>query len=79
MTTDTNDSGAMVVMVEQRGEGIVQIRLNRPERMNALGVDMTLALERAISDAIAARARVILVRGTGRAFCAGAEDRKSVV
>ena len=70
MNTDMNDTG---VVVEQRGDGIVQIRLNRPERMNALGVDMTLALERAISDAIAARARVILVRGTGRAFCAGAD------
>ena len=70
MNTDMNDTG---VVVEQRGEGIVQIRLNRPERMNALGVDMTLALERAITAAIAARARVILVRGTGRAFCAGAD------
>ena len=70
MTTDLNDSG---IVVEPRGEGIVQIRLNRPERMNALGVDMTLALDRAVSEAIAARARVILVRGTGRAFCAGAD------
>jgi enoyl-CoA hydratase/carnithine racemase len=70
MNTDVNNTG---VVIEQRGEGIVQIRLNRPERMNALGVDMTLALERAISAAIAARARVILVRGTGRAFCAGAD------
>ena len=70
MNTDMNDTG---VVVEQRGVGIVQIRLNRPERMNALGVDMTLALERAINEAIAAQARVILVRGTGRAFCAGAD------
>ena len=70
MNTDINDLG---VVVEQRGEGIVQIRLNRPERMNALGVDMTIALERAVSEAVAARARVILVRGTGRAFCAGAD------
>ncbi len=70
MNANLNDAG---VVVEQRSEGIVQIRLNRPEHMNALGVDMTNALERAIAAAITARARVLLVRGTGRAFCAGAD------
>jgi enoyl-CoA hydratase len=66
--------------VEKSGEGIVQIRLNRPERLNALGVDMVDALGRAIADAIAQRARVLLVRGTGRAFCAGADlkERRSM-
>jgi enoyl-CoA hydratase/carnithine racemase len=64
------DSG---VVVEQSGEGIVQVRLNRPERLNALGMDMVEALRAAIADAIADRARVLLVRGTGRAFCAGAD------
>jgi len=61
------------VVVEQSGEGIVQIRLNRPERLNALGMDMVEALQAAIAGAIADRARVLLVRGTGRAFCAGAD------
>jgi len=68
--TNSADSG---IVIEQSGEGIVQIRLNRPERLNALGVDMVDALERAIADAVARRARVLLVRGTGRAFCAGAD------
>jgi enoyl-CoA hydratase/carnithine racemase len=61
------------IAVERSGEGIVQIRLNRPERLNALGVDMVDALERAIAGVVAERARVLLVRGTGRAFCAGAD------
>ena len=61
------------IAVEASGEGIVQIRLNRPERLNALGVDMVDALQRAVEDAIAQRARVLIVRGTGRAFCAGAD------
>ena len=61
------------IAVEKSGEGIVQIRLNRPERLNALGVEMVDALNDAIADAIAQRARVVLVRGTGRAFCAGAD------
>ncbi|HET7160073.1 MAG TPA: enoyl-CoA hydratase-related protein [Burkholderiales bacterium] len=61
------------IAVERSDERIVQIRFNRPDRLNALGVDMTDALERAIHDAVAAHARVLLVRGTGRAFCAGAD------
>ncbi len=64
------DSG---IVVEKSAEGIVQIRLNRPDRLNALGVDMVDALLAAIADAAASDARVILLRGTGRAFCAGAD------
>ena len=61
------------IVVEHSGEGIVTIRLDRPERLNALGVDMVDALQAAITDAITTRARVVLVRGSGRAFCAGAD------
>lgn len=70
MQINPADSG---IVIEQNGQGIVQIRLNRPERLNALGMDMVEALQAAITDAIADRARVLLVRGTGRAFCAGAD------
>jgi enoyl-CoA hydratase/carnithine racemase len=68
--TKPADSG---IVIERSGAGIVQIRLNRPERLNALGMDMVEALQAAIAGAIADRARVLLVRGTGRAFCAGAD------
>jgi enoyl-CoA hydratase/carnithine racemase len=71
------DSG---IAIERSGEGIVRIRLNRPDRLNALGVDMVEALRAAIADAISDRARVLLVRGSGRAFCAGADlkERRSM-
>ena len=61
------------IAVERNVEGIVQIRLNRPDRLNALGVDMVDDLLKEITDAVAGRARVIVIRGTGRAFCAGAD------
>ena len=64
------DSG---IAVEKSGDGIVRIQLNRPDRLNALGVDMVDALQGAIAEAVASNARVLLVRGTGRAFCAGAD------
>lgn len=50
--TNRADSG---IVLERSGEGIVQIRLNRPERLNALGMDMVEALQAAIADAFADR------------------------
>ena len=67
------DSGIVVEQSADGENGIVQIRLNRPDRLNAIGVDMVDALLAAITDAIAGHARVILIRGTGRAFCSGAD------
>jgi enoyl-CoA hydratase/carnithine racemase len=62
------------------GDDIFEIRLERPERMNALGVATAAALEQAISEAAAKRARVVLLRGSGSAFCAGADlkERKGM-
>lgn len=61
------------VILETTGGGILEIRLNRPERMNALGVETVLALHQAIDEASRRKARVVLLSGTGRAFCAGAD------
>lgn len=61
------------VALEDLGGGIHRIRLNRPERLNALGVDSVVAFKAAVEAASARRARVVLVQGTGRAFCAGAD------
>jgi enoyl-CoA hydratase/carnithine racemase len=68
------------IVVDALGNDIVEIRLNRPERMNALGVATVAALERAVREAAATRARVVLLRGSGRAFCAGADlkERKGM-
>jgi enoyl-CoA hydratase/carnithine racemase len=61
----------MSVVVETLSPGVQQIRINRPERMNALGVATVDDLRAAI--AAVADARVVLIRGTGKAFCAGAD------
>lgn len=68
------------VILESLGDGVFEIRLERPERMNALGVDTVGALHQAVRDATQQRARVLLIRGTGRAFCAGADlkERKTM-
>lgn len=63
-------------LIQTRDEdGVLELRLNRPERLNAL----TLALARDLLAAVRAGAadpavRAILLAGEGRAFCAG-KDR----
>ena len=68
------------VSLEPVGDDVCEIRLQRPERMNALGVATCAALKQAVSDAGRKRARVVLLRGSGRAFCAGADlkERKGM-
>jgi len=61
------------VSINAVGEGVFEIWLDRPERLNALGIATCAALQRAVSDAAAKRARVVLLRGSGRAFCTGAD------
>ena len=61
--------------VLRRQEGAVAwITLNRPDRLNALAADMRAELHRALLDAIRGpESRAIVITGTGRAFCAGAD------
>jgi len=65
----TNDD----VLIENITDGVLQIRLNRPERMNALGFEMSERLLEAMKKVTALNARAVLIRGTGKAFCAGAD------
>jgi len=55
-------------------DGIAEIRLNRPQRLNAvtqqLYDELNDALDRAEADG---DARVVLITGEGRAFCVGAD------
>ncbi len=56
------------IKIERRGE-VEWIRLDRPDRMNAYDADMAQELIRALENA--ADSGVIVLTGTGRAFCAG--------
>lgn len=61
------------VLVENRGP-VALVTLNRPERLNALDLDMQLAYIDALDAADADPAiRAIVLTGAGRGFCAGAD------
>lgn len=55
---------------ERKGAGAV-IRLDQPQRMNALTEPMIEALDAAVDAAVASGARALMITGAGRAFCAG--------
>jgi 2-(1,2-epoxy-1,2-dihydrophenyl)acetyl-CoA isomerase len=52
-------------------DGIAQIRLNRPERLNAVAAVLVDDFLTALEAAARSDARVVVLSGTGRAFCAG--------
>lgn len=60
------------VVVSEPVPGVRQLTLNRPERLNALDVELVAALHGEL-DAVAADrdCRVVVLTGAGRGFCAG--------
>jgi enoyl-CoA hydratase/carnithine racemase len=61
------------VLRESR-DGVLRQTLNRPEQLNALNTDLVRALGDAVADARDdPTTRVVLITGSGRAFCAGAD------
>lgn len=61
------------VRSEQQGE-VVTLTLNRPDRLNALDHEMAGVLLSAIEDITrTSSARVLVLRGEGKSFCAGGD------
>jgi enoyl-CoA hydratase/carnithine racemase len=62
------------VVLEERNGAVLTIRLNRPDRLNALNVELgtalALALRRASDDDAV---RAVVLTGAGRAFCGGGD------
>ena len=56
------------ILLDQR-EGIARVTLNRPDRLNSFTRQMHAELTQALDEA--ADARVIILTGAGRGFCAG--------
>ncbi len=52
-------------------DGIARLTLNRPDRLNSFTVQMHEEVQQALAQVRAANARVLLLTGAGRGFCAG--------
>lgn len=61
-------------VIIERAEGIGTITLNRPEKRNAINLQMCLDLYAAVGEMdLDDDIRVVLIRGAGSTFCAGAD------
>jgi len=72
MNAPESPSSAEPVVLSRAGAGIVRLTLNRPQQFNALS-EQLLAQLHAELDRIAEdrTARVVVIAGAGKAFCAG--------
>jgi 2-(1,2-epoxy-1,2-dihydrophenyl)acetyl-CoA isomerase len=60
------------VLFEMQGQ-VAVVRLNRPDRLNALTPELLDLLRETLGRAVAEGARALLLTGEGRAFCSGAD------
>jgi enoyl-CoA hydratase len=60
------------VLVDQPQPGVTLLRLNRPEKLNAMDVDLVTDLHAALDAVRDDRdCRVVVITGAGRGFCSG--------
>jgi len=61
-----------LVELEQVNEAVRVVRLNRPERLNALSIELAIELDETLALVAADNlARVVVLTGSGDAFCSG--------
>jgi len=69
----------MSVVEIEHGDGVMVVRMNRPDRLNALGAELRAQLAAAwIEFRDSRNLEVAIFTGTGRAFCAGEDMKESV-
>src|SRR5438105_14604128 len=66
-----------IVQVMSHGSHILQININRPERLNALSHEILLRLSHIFQEAKLDKSiKALLLTGEGKAFCAGADIKQ---
>ena len=63
----------MDVVLENVVDGVYTITLNRPEKKNAMSLELLKRFAEAVGRAETEGARIVLIRGAGKTFCAGGD------
>jgi enoyl-CoA hydratase len=70
--SENEANGRRLVELEAVGETVRVVRLNRPERLNALSIELAVELDSVLAEVGADNlARVVVLTGAGDAFCSG--------
>ena len=70
--SENEANGRRLVELEAVGETVRVVRLNRPERLNALSIELAVELDSVLAQVGADNlARVVVLTGAGDAFCSG--------
>lgn len=72
MADPTRGDGDRLVLVDHPRPHVARVTLNRPERLNAMSIDLVLALDGVLEDIAAENETwVVVLTGAGRGFCSG--------
>jgi 2-(1,2-epoxy-1,2-dihydrophenyl)acetyl-CoA isomerase len=63
----------MSVILESSENGIYTITLNRPDKKNSMNSELLIQLQKSLQKAGDSGSQIIVIRGSGRAFCAGGD------
>ena len=63
----------MAAVLESLNDEVYSITLNRPEKKNAMDLELLQDLNEALRRARQGRAPVVVIRGSGKAFCSGGD------
>jgi len=63
----------MGVVLEEFGDGVYRLTLNRPEKKNAMSLELLKALFHSLEAAEKQGASIIVIKGAGSTFCTGGD------
>ena len=63
----------MGVVIEAFADGVLSLTLNRPEKKNAMSLELLEALHDSLQRAEKEGASIIVIRGAGKTFCSGGD------
>ncbi len=69
----------MPVIITEQENGVLKIKLNRPDKFNSFNREMALQLQSALEEASKNKTiRAVLLTGEGKAFCAGQDLSEAI-
>lgn len=68
-----SDENSAAVRIDWPLPGIARLTFNRPAQMNTLAEETLVSLEKCCDEATKGEARAVIITGSGRTFCGGAE------